>query len=813
MSLHLSASRRVLGPVLRVAGAAVRAWDRVAPRRQDLLPALAGGLVGLVPLLVARWLLLRERAPSAGLDDLWKTSHTEVETWALVAFGGACLLRLLNGRLHRLGRVAFHLGCTVLLVATGLELGFFQAMGSRVDLDALAYLMADPQEILPVVMAEVRSWHEVALAAALVVGLLPALPRLRSSPRRLWGRLVLLLLVPSLLIHVLAPPGRPEKRIRTFEDTLVPLLVHSALDRVQEVHVPLPPLQPRLAVAPPTRQPLPNIVMVLLESVSRDATSLGRPPRATTPALADLASRGLVAEHAYTVVPHTSKALVPILCGQYPEMDPRVREATWNGLPDRCLPELLAEAGYRTAFFQTARGTYENRVHLVHDMGFSLFRAEADLKRPPWNRELNPLGIADEAMLDPGVAWSAAQDGPFFVTYLTVVSHGDYDTPDDFPLEPFPEVESRKWRQYLNAVRYVDAFLGALVAAYEARGMGEDTLFVVLGDHGEGFGQHGRHYHDLTIWDEGLEIPLVLYGPGVLEGRSGVVEGNRQTIDIVPTLLDWLGMDVLEGHLPGSSLLGPVPSDRVLYHSCWRSFRCLARRVGASKFIDHYRERDAELFDLQTDPDEQHNRAGSTDPAVVEALRADVRRWRAEVNAAYEARRQGFLAELQAPDDRPALATWDGRVDLLGCTIEKDEVVPGESVWAECHWRAREPLRAAWKVQSSLSGTFETETRVSVPAEGLVPTWRFTPGWAVKDRVRVPAPPDAAPGEAVLTVGWQDFTGNAIPLDGATEDNRFEVGRIRVLPALPQVLPPLEPDPSLTDATDEAQMAPQDPGQ
>jgi lipoteichoic acid synthase len=772
----------------RVPGVLLRAWDRVAPRRQDVLPALAGGIVGLAPLLVARWLLIVQKAHHPGLDDLWKSSHQEVETWALVAFAGALALRPLSGRLHRLGRIVFHLGCTLLLVGTGLELAFFHVMGSRVDLGALAYLVADPQEILPVVLAEVRTWHEVALAAALVLGLLPALPRIEPSTGRFWGRLAPLLLVPSLIIHVLEAPGVPEKRITALHDALVPVLVASALDRAQEVHAPLPGPEPELAVLPPAGQPLPNVVLVLLESVSLGATSLGDPSRATTPVLLDLASRGLEAEHAFAVVPHTSKSLVSILCGRYPELDPRVREATWHGLPGRCLADLLSEAGYRTAFFQTARGTYENRVHLVHDMGFSLFRAEADLMRSPWDHELNPLGIADEAMLDPGVAWSVGGDSPFFVTYMTVITHGDYDVPAGFPTEPFLDVPTVKGRKYLNAVRYVDEFLGKLVRAYEDQGLGANTLFVVLGDHGEAFGQHGRFYHDLAIYEEGLRIPLVLYGPGVLGGRTGVIEGNRQTLDVVPTVLDVLGMDVLQGRLEGSSLLAPAPPGRVLYHSCWRSFRCLARREGASKFIDHYRERDPQLFDVLADPEEKRDLADAADPATLEALRTDTRLWRARVNAGYEARRQAVLAQLQAPDDSPAQATWGGVLDLLGCTAEKEALLPGESVWAECRWRAREPLKEAWKVRISLTGSFAEEVRTSSPAEGLLPTWRFTPGMAVRDRVRVPVPPKAAPGEAVLRVGWQGFTGGAIPLDGATDGHDVEVARVQVLPAPPMAL-------------------------
>lgn len=129
-------------------------------------------------------------------------------------------------------------------------------------------------------------------------------------------------------------------------------------------------------------------------------------------------------------------------------------------------------------------------------------------------------------------------------------------------------------------MRYVDDFVGRLVRGYEERGLAENTLFVILGDHGEGFGEHGVYQHDLTIYEEGLHVPLVMAGAGALEGRTGTIAGNRQQIDVLPTILDVLDMPVEAGTLRGATLLEPAPEGRVLFHSCWRSHRCLARREG-----------------------------------------------------------------------------------------------------------------------------------------------------------------------------------------------------------------------------------------
>ncbi|MBN1336239.1 MAG: LTA synthase family protein [Deltaproteobacteria bacterium] len=770
-------------------GRLLGAWDRIAPRRQDVLPALAAGLIGLLPLLGIRMAITAERFPAWKIRDAWRAHDQEVETWALVALVAAFLLRPLRGGWHRAGRVGIHAAATLLMAATGLELGYLYVTGSRLDLEVLDYFLSSAAEVLPVVLDEVRTGYAAALGTGIVLGMLPILPRIRPSPSRTWGRLVLFLLVATLLVHVLMPTRSARRELREMSDALVPLLVEEALDRAADAT--LPPEQPEtpLALSPPTRQPLPNIVLVMLESMGLYRTSFFDPSLDTTPNLVDLASRGLEVEEAWAVVPHTSKSLVTMLCSQYPELVQEVREAHANGLPGPCMAEILGGIGYRTAFFQTAKESFENRVALAHEMRFDLFRGMSHFQRPPYEEKLNPLGIADEAMLDPGVAWSMAEPGPFFATYVTVSTHNDYDVPPWFETRAYPGVENRKLRRYLNAVRYIDDFAGRLVRAYEARGLGDDTLFVLLGDHGEGFGEHGRYFHDLTIYEEGLRIPMVLYGPGVLGDRSGVIRGPRQTLDVLPTVLEILGIEVTNGRLEGTSLLGEAPEDRTLFHSCWRSWRCLASRTGGRKFIDHFRQQKPQVFDIHQDPAERHDLAGTLPASEIRRLRKEVRGWRALVNGRAAARREAFLADGWIRDDRPAQATWGGILDMVSCTLEKEDLEPADAAWIRCRWRTREGARALWKRRVVLSGAFEEVERVEAPLDGRLSTHAWQPGLARDDLFRVHVPADASPGEAAVSVGWQTLTGRAVPLD--TGGETVEIGRIRIGPPTLMVPPPL----------------------
>jgi phosphoglycerol transferase MdoB-like AlkP superfamily enzyme len=112
-----------------------------------------------------------------------------------------------------------------------------------------------------------------------------------------------------------------------------------------------------------------NVVMVFLESTRASATTPYSADLDTTPFLAELAKDSLLVENAYAVVPHTSKALVAGHCGVAPPLDTENTESEPDILPAQCIPDLLKEQGYATAFFQSATETFERRRMLVENFG------------------------------------------------------------------------------------------------------------------------------------------------------------------------------------------------------------------------------------------------------------------------------------------------------------------------------------------------------------------------------------------------------------------------------------------------------------
>jgi len=237
-------------------------------------------------------------------------------------------------------------------------------------------------------------------------------------------------------------------------------------------------------------------------------------------------------------------------------------------------------------------------------------------------------------MLEPSEEWLREhRDEPFLAEYLTGTGHHDYQClSTSYGTENFSNEE--QLNRYLNCLRLQDIFLKNLFDQYKELGLYESTIFVLFGDHGEGFSEHGLLGHNNTIYEEGLRVPLLIHAPGLLEGGERV-EGLSNLTDVLSTVLDMLGYEVTNGEYPGYSLLRPLPEDRTLTFSCWFENACLASIRGNEKYIYHYGNQPDEIFDLQEDPLEEHNLADEYPKEELEEQRDDLLAWHSGVQAEY----------------------------------------------------------------------------------------------------------------------------------------------------------------------------------
>jgi arylsulfatase A-like enzyme len=155
----------------------------------------------------------------------------------------------------------------------------------------------------------------------------------------------------------------------------------------------------------------------------------------------------------------------------------------------------------------------------------------------------------------------------------------------------------------------------------------DNTIVVVVGDHGEGLGEKGVRQHDTNFYEEGLRVPLVIAGPGVPHME---IDGNVSLVDMTPTLLGLLGLQLSEHAAPTIDGLDvsrtPPPENQPRYFACWFEAHCRGFVVGMRKVVEVPGSRIAFWFDLAVDPDEKQPQALTPElRAQLPALRGVVR--------------------------------------------------------------------------------------------------------------------------------------------------------------------------------------------
>jgi lipoteichoic acid synthase len=376
-----------------------------------------------------------------------------------------------------------------------------------------------------------------------------------------------------------------------------------------------------------------NVVLIHLESTRAQSVTPYNEYLKTTPFLDELAKESLLAQRAYVVVPRSSKATVTVNCGidpalyQGPEFDP-------GGIPVPCLASLLKDQGYSTVFFQSPSETVDQHGIVAENLGYEEYYPSESMDTEGFEAT-NYISYEDDIMLKPSEQWlKEHKDEPFLVQYLIGTGHDDYRCLSTrYGSEHFAQDDDRLNR-YLNCLRLQDIFLENLFDQYKELGLYEDTIFVIYGDHGEGFGEHGRFLHGDTPWEEGLRVPLIIHDPKRPQNGERV-EGLSNQTDILPTIVEMLGFEVENGEYPGYSLLRPLPEDRTLRFSCISSRKCLASIKGDEKYIYHYDNQPEEVFNLSEDPLEEHNLADEYSKEDLDKRREDLFQWHSSVNSTY----------------------------------------------------------------------------------------------------------------------------------------------------------------------------------
>ena len=395
----------------------------------------------------------------------------------------------------------------------------------------------------------------------------------------------------------------------------------------------------------------PDVVLVLIDTLRRDHLDVYGYENDTTEYLERLAARSVVFERARSTSSWTAPAAASVITGFHPSRhgivtgmhnyvwtrktseDPDTLVLSTLPTSEPTLAELFQTAGYETfgissnVNFAAARG---------FDRGFDRF---ANQQRSGAHE------LADEIL-----SWAAERDGDrpaFWYLHFNDV-HSPYEGHAPW-YEPKaessagPDLENGLENglendledliaRYDSEIRFVDEALGRL---HEELSWDENTVIVVLADHGEEFMDHGRVGHRFQLYGELVDIPFMIHVPHQTGEQAG---GLRRTepvslVDVVPTLAELAGLPV--DSRDGQSLVPLLtktseesePASRAVFAHRFlkgRQEELWAVIKDGWKLILHTPKNELQLFDLAHDPQERRNVAPD-EPARVQALLSELR--------------------------------------------------------------------------------------------------------------------------------------------------------------------------------------------
>ncbi len=376
-----------------------------------------------------------------------------------------------------------------------------------------------------------------------------------------------------------------------------------------------------------------NLLVITLDTTRADRLGCYGYDRAKTPWLDAVAGRGTLFENAYAQVPLTLPSHSSIMTGRYPR-EHGVRDNGRNALGDAhpTLASIFKERGYATGAF-IASFVLDSRFGLERgfdvysdDMGETTFAAQ----QLEWQQPAN-------VVTDRALEWlQSVKERPFFGWIHYYDAHRPYMPPQEFRL---PDL-----RPYDGELAFIDTQVKRVFEWLAESKLTERTLVVIVGDHGEAFGEHGEHGHSNFVYDVNIKVPLIFAHPvlGTTARRVGTLV---EALEVFPTVLDLFGFPKPEKLLCRSlapALAGSKMKETGLYAESlfvYNSFNWAEQRAWITPQWKYVSSTHPQLFDRKSDPNEKDN-VIIQNPKIAQKLLD-------ELKARYESMPKGEAADAQ----------------------------------------------------------------------------------------------------------------------------------------------------------------------
>jgi arylsulfatase A-like enzyme len=365
------------------------------------------------------------------------------------------------------------------------------------------------------------------------------------------------------------------------------------------------------------------VILIVLESVPARALGCVGAARNVSPNIDRIAAGGALFDNCIATASFSAYGQISLFTSLHMlryETNDHFKTVDY---PHMCLHALCKLRDYELAAFSSANEAFENIDNFYAPDAFDTWftRNTAPI---PESEHFDANRMDDRHATDAFVAWLAERerDRPFFCYINLQSTHFDYWVPEPWashfqptldwlssgngivriPPEQLPSVRN----QFDNALRYLDHCVGRIHTAVENNSYVDDSIVVLIGDHGEAFMEHGVARHGLNLYQEVLTVPLIISAPGWVSPmrRSDPVS----QLDVNPTVTgllglrphpSWQGVDVFADGYDGRSR----PMFSVLQLSRMQE----AVQYEGWKYIYDFSDCRDRLFNLDTDPGEQRN--------------------------------------------------------------------------------------------------------------------------------------------------------------------------------------------------------------
>ena len=413
----------------------------------------------------------------------------------------------------------------------------------------------------------------------------------------------------------------------------------------------------------------PSVLLIVVDTLRADRLGLyGWSESEPSPVLDRFAQQSLVYEQAVAPAPFTMPSMAATFTGLYPDRAGVANHSTQDSLmnfPGTTLAETLHSAAYRTGAVVTnswlkaprqgfnrgfedaflgaegASNVTDRAVELLEGWGdgpFFLWAHYFDPHMPyaPPADDLERFGLS---------SGSSSVVGDFIT--------GDFDQKQEiFFNGDYPDTELETTRKLYEAeIGYADREIGRLLEALDAMNKSDDTIVIVMSDHGESLGDHGLFFtHDFTLYEELVRVALIVRRPGTESAR---IKTPVSLIDVMPSLCAWLTLgcpEIMDG-VPLPETSPAVNDDRALFAASapWRERygryprsyvrglegRWTMIRKGHLKLIKipHPDGPIWEGYDLLRDPSELANVFDTVPTGAFSNLRQELLKWEQKMKA------------------------------------------------------------------------------------------------------------------------------------------------------------------------------------